>query len=171
MQSEIWDLYDNMGRKSEYKKDRYSSEPIPDGLYHMVCDILVIHRDGTYLLTKRHDKKEVYPGYWEASAGGSAQEGESPLQCAVRELKEETGIDIDADSLQLVGHSFSEKSRSTFYSYIARVDCKKDSVVLQEGETVAYKWVDTAEFLAYVDSDEAIKSHNMRYEDYIKTIR
>lgn len=171
MNSEIWDLYDKMGRKSEFKKDRYSDEPIPDGLYHMVCDILVIHEDGTYLLTKRHDSKEVYPGYWEASAGGSAQEGESPLKCAVRELKEETGIDLDADKFELVGHSFSEKSHSTFYSYIVHVKCKKDSIVLQEGETVAYKWVDKKGFLEYVDSDEAIKSHNLRYVDYIESIR
>ncbi len=171
MSTEIWDLYDKMGRKSEFKKDRYSDEPIPEGLYHIVCDLLVIHEDGTYLLTKRHDCKEVYPGYWEASAGGSAQEGESPLQCAVRELKEETGIDIDADKLELVDHSFSEKSRSTFFSYIARVNCKKDSIVLQEGETVAYKWLDKKEFLEYIDSEEAIKSHNMRYEKYIQTLR
>ena len=169
--SEIWDLYDSMGRKSEFTKDRHSSEPIPDGLYHMVCDILVIHEDGTYLLTKRHDNKEVYPGYWEASAGGSAVSGESPLKCAVRELFEETGISVTADDLELVGHSFSEKSRSVFYSYIVRVNCKKDSVVLQEGETVAYKWVNKEEFLEYVDSDEAIKSHNARYEKYIETLR
>ena len=137
----------------------------------MVCDLLVIHEDGTYLLTKRHDCKEVYPGYWEASAGGSAQEGESPLECAVRELEEETGIRVTKDDPELVGHSFSEKSHSTFYSYIVRVNCKKDSIVLQENETVAYKWVDKKEFLEYIDSEEAIKSHNMRYEKYIETLR
>ena len=69
---------------------------IPDGRYHLVSDILVQHRDGTYLLTKRPPGKDIYPGYWEASAGGSAQLGEGPEECAKRELFEESGI-CDAD--------------------------------------------------------------------------
>ena len=85
-------------------------------------------------------------------------------------LEEETGIRVTKDDLELIGNSFSEKSHSTFYSYIVRVNCKKDSIVLQENETVAYKWVDAKEFLEYVDSDQAIKSHNLRYEKYIETL-
>ncbi len=168
---EIWDLYDINGNKSDIKIDRHARQTIPDGLYHMVCDILVQHEDGSFLLTKRHPEKDVYPGFWEASAGGSAVSGESPLQCAVRELKEETGIQIKADDLVLISHTHSEKSRSSFFSYFVKVNCPKDSVVLQESETVDYKWVDTEGFLEYVDSDEAIKSHNMRYEGLIERLR
>ncbi len=168
---EIWDLYDISGNKSDIRIERNSKETIPDGLYHIVCDILVVHKDGTYLLTKRHPEKDVYPGFWEASAGGSAVSGESPLQCAVRELKEETGIQIKSDDLVLVSHTHSEKSRSSFFSYVVTVDCPKDSVVLQETETVDYKWVDAEEFLEYIDSDTAIKSHNMRYENYVSVLR
>ncbi len=39
--------------------------------YHLVCDIIVRHSDGTYLLMQRGYRKP-YGGMWEASAGGSA---------------------------------------------------------------------------------------------------
>ena len=49
------------------------------------------HTDGTYLLMQR-DYKKQFGGKWELTAGGSALQGESPLECAIRELREETGI-------------------------------------------------------------------------------
>ncbi len=86
----------------------------------MVSDILVQHRDGTYLLTKRHMDKDIYPGFWEASAGGSAQLDEGPEECAKRELFEETGI--LCDSFELVKITFSTRSPSLIYSYLAMRD-------------------------------------------------
>lgn len=65
---------------------------IPDGRYHLVSDILVQHTDGTFLLTKMDINKDVYPCYWEASAGGSAQAGKSHEKCDKLELFEETGL-------------------------------------------------------------------------------
>ena len=161
---EIWDLYDKEGKRTgdtwERKPGNFLS--IPDGRYHLVVDILIKHTDGTYLLTKRHPGKDVYPGFWEASAGGSALKGEEPLDAAKREMKEETGL--LSDDLKLVNVSFSDRSHSMFYSYIAVIDCDKDSVVLQEGETVDHKWVDKEGLIKYVDSPDSIKTHNDRYK-------
>ncbi|MBR1861449.1 MAG: NUDIX domain-containing protein [Lachnospiraceae bacterium] len=171
MENEIWNLYDENGRKSELTILRNSGDKIPEGLYHIVVEILVRHKDGTYLLMKRDPNKDVYPGYWEASAGGSAIEGEGPLIAAVRELREETGIRISSDDLVLISHTLSERSRSSFYSYYVETDCNKDSIILQEKETVDFKWVDKDGFLAFVDSDESIKTHNRRYAEYIDRLR
>lgn len=66
-------------------------EKINDGIFHLVCDIIVRHADGDYLIMQR-DARKHYGGMWEATTGGSALAGESPLQCAMRELFEETGI-------------------------------------------------------------------------------
>ena len=168
---EIWDLFDREGNRTgeTFVRGFGNFRNIPEGRYHLVVDLLVIHTDGTYLLTKRSDTKDVYPGYWEASAGGSAISGEEPLQAAERELYEETGL--RADSIELVGVSFRESSHGLYYSYLAKVSGDKDRIVLQDGETTDYKWVDRTGFLSYVDSEEAMTNHNLRYEPYINGLR
>ena len=148
---EIWDLYDRDGNRTgdTWERKPKSFQNIPEGKYHLVVDILVKHTDGTYLITKRDDNKDVYPGYWEATAGGSAIKGEEPFEAAQRELFEETGL--KGVNYELINVSFSDKSHSMFYSYVCETDAPKDSVVLQEGETVDYKWVDRAGLIKYVD--------------------
>lgn len=105
---EFWDAYDDSFKKIE-GKTLIRGEKIPQGFYHLVCDILVKHIDGTYLLMKR-DLRKSFGGMWEATAGGSALIGENPLQCVLRELKEETGI--NADKLTQVG---MVKNKDTIY--------------------------------------------------------
>lgn len=168
---EIWDLYDKDGNLTGETWERRHSNfrQIPDGRYHIVSDILVRHVDGTFLLTKRHPDKDVYPGYWEASAGGSAVAGETAEECAARELLEETGI--VSDSFELINRTFRDKSHSLVYSFITTVDCDKDSIVLQEGETTEYKWVDAAGLIAYSESDLAIKTSVERYKDFYDKLR
>ena len=54
---EIWDLYDRDGNKTgeTFERGFGNYKNIPEGRYHLVVDILVLHEDGTYLLTKRSD--------------------------------------------------------------------------------------------------------------------
>ena len=116
MSKEIWDLYDRDGKKTGETYERHfgNFKNIPEGRYHLVVDLLVLHNDGTYLLTKRSECKDVYPGYWEASAGGSAISGEDPETAAKRELLEETGL--IPDSLEFVGITFTDRSHAMYYS-------------------------------------------------------
>ncbi len=113
-------------------------EKKPDSMYNLVCDIIVRHTDGSYLLMQR-DKNKTHGGMWEASAGGSALKGGTPLQCAVRELKEETGI--TADSITELGKVIHHKQQVIYVNFLAITGCDKSSIILQKGETQDYKWV------------------------------
>ena len=56
--------------------------------------------DGTALLQHRDDKPEIrHPGLW-VPPGGHAEPGETMLECARRELREET--EYEASDLQLL---------------------------------------------------------------------
>lgn len=161
---EIWDAYLKDG--SLANKDLVRGEPIPEGLYHMVCEILVRHIDGDYLLMQRDPRKPNCGGALEASAGGAALKGEDPLTCAKRELFEETGI--SSDSLEEIGHFTSR--HAIFFNFLCVTDCDKSSIKLQEGETVAYKWISEKDFIAFVNSDDMITSQRIRYSDYLKKL-
>ena len=105
----------------------------------MVCDIVVKHVDGTYLLMQR-DLNKHHGGLWELTSGGSAITGETPLRCATRELKEETGI--DASNIKEIGRDINDDRHSLYVVYLCITNCDKNSIVLQKGETIDYKWVD-----------------------------
>ena len=139
---ERWDAYDENFRRME-GVSLVRGEPIPAGAYHLVCEVLVRHIDGSCLLMQR-DPRKHYGGLWEATAGGSALRGEPPLDCARRELREETGI--RAEELQELGRV---RSADTHYvEFLCVTDWPKDGVTLQEGETVAYRWVSRTELLS-----------------------
>jgi len=139
---ELWDAYDKDFNKIK-NRTLIRGERIPEGLFHLVCDILVKHTDGTYLLMQR-DKRKHFGGMWEATAGGSALQNESPLDCAVRELREETGI--DSNDLIEVGRVTTNDT--IYVEFLCVTNCDKDSITLQAGETIAYKWVSRDELIA-----------------------
>ena len=168
---EKWDLYDinlNPLHKT-WERKKGDNNDIPDGEYHIVCDLLIRHADGDFLLTRRDLNKDICPGLWEASAGGSALSGETAEEAARREMLEETGL--IAERLEFVSNAVAEWSHSIFFSYVAYVSCPKDSVKLQEGETIEYKWVNLEDFFKFLSADDALKGHNERYKKYIDTLR
>lgn len=157
---ELWDGY--LADGSLANIDLVRGEAIPKGIYHLVCEILVRHTDGDYLLMQRDFSKPNYGGYYEATAGGSALKGESKLVCAERELLEETGI--TAKALQEIGRYVSEDT--IYFNYLCITDCDKTSVSLQEGETISYKWVNENDFISFINSDKIIDVQRIRYFDY-----
>lgn len=92
-----------------------------------------------YLLMQRSFDKEIYPGKWEIGAGGSALKGESPTIAALREIREETGI--DCGDLKEIYRFVHEEYQSIFVGYLLETPYNKNSVQLQEGETIDYMWV------------------------------
>ena len=63
---ELWDAYDRHGNKLPGVTLR-RGEPVPEGMYHLVSEVLVRHTDGSFLLMRR-DPGKHRGGLWEAAA-------------------------------------------------------------------------------------------------------
>lgn len=159
---EKWDAYTREGVLTDGVLIR--GEEVPEGLYHLVCEVLVRHTDGSYLCMKRAMNKKMYPGYWEATAGGSALQGEDKLCCVKRELEEETGI--VCNDFKEIGRYVYDGDHCIFYCFVCSVDCDKNSIRLQEGETEDYKWVTEEAFIDFINSGEMVPSQKARFYKY-----
>ena len=162
---EIWDLYDERGNKTGETWERAREREIPEGRYHIVCDVLIRHRDGQFLLTLRDPRKKMYPGCWEASAGGSALAGETAEAGARREMLEETGL--EAVTMDWISTTWRPESRSVVYAFVAVVDAAKDAVRLQAGETSAYRWMEPADFFRLIRGEPVLNMQYPRYKPYL----
>lgn len=167
--AELWDAYDcNFNKIDNVTFVREGNDPksaIPAGMYHLVSEIIVKHIDGTYLLMRR-DFEKKYGGAWELTAGGSVLKGESAYKGAVRELKEETGI--NSDELREIGRVVRDIHHAAYVIYLCITDCDKESIVLQEGETIDYRWIDRESMLEMSEDElisnrqiELIKKYNL----------
>lgn len=100
--------------------------------------LVTVFRDGLLLLGKRNDN-----GSW-TLPGGGADEGESPLDCAVRELYEETGI--KTDDLQLVDErKVGDLSISTFECHVDEGVPPPSGKNDPDKECSIYAWFDVSD--------------------------
>ena len=161
---ELWDAYNAAGYP--LGRDLVRGEAIPAGCHHVVAEVTVRHTDGSFLLMRRDERKPAYPGRWELTAGGSVLKGETWLDGARRELREETGLCIP-DLKSLFEHVTSD---SIYIGYLAVYDGPKDAVTLQAGETVDYRWLPPRETLAFVRSPAGIPAQCARLLVYLHQV-
>lgn len=165
---EIWDAYDKDSNKLGFDIIR-GKERIA-GVYHLVVEALIKHVDGSFLLVQRSHSKTIFPGVFESSAGGSVLKGETVDQAILREVYEETGID-SIISIKQVSRTVMDNHTSIFYSYIIETDFTKDKLIMDQVETIAYKWISKDDYLEYSKSDHNIPLQIKRLDKYIQTLK
>ena len=114
------------------------------------------------LLLKRHDDDDAHAGMW-SIPGGMSQKGESNIGTAIRETKEETGLD------SIPGYRFEEFSskegRFTFMTYMYRVREPFDVSISEEH--TAWEWMD----LDDLDSQDLLPEFKENLPRFLKCIR
>lgn len=88
-QEEIFDIVDECDRVIGQSPRK---EVHRLGLRHRAVHILVFNDRGEVFLQKRSRKKDLFPGCWDSSAAGHLDTGEGYLNAAIRELREEIGL-------------------------------------------------------------------------------
>ena len=96
-----------------------------------VVNVAVIHEE-KILLTKREDFET-----WIMPSGG-VEEGESLAQAALRETKEETGLDVEL--IRLVGVYSRTGNMLSMHAVVFVAKPIGGEIKCQEGETIAVEW-------------------------------
>lgn len=139
---EIWDLYDEDGKLTG--KDHIRGEKVPDGYFHLVVHVWIKNSKGEYLIAQRAVDRPTFPLMWEC-VGGSVTKGENGLQGAVREVKEEVGIDLSpADGKPVfsrVRKHFNDIFEVWLFDYDGDVDLKNATTA----EVAQTAWLNRSE--------------------------
>lgn len=91
-------------------------------LLHPVVHLHIFAPDGSLLLQKRSDDKDIQPGRWDTSVGGHVDYGESILDALRREAAEELGL-LDFDAKPLMPYVFlSAVERELVNPFVSVVD-------------------------------------------------
>ncbi|MDD3058540.1 MAG: NUDIX domain-containing protein, partial [Sphaerochaeta sp.] len=138
--AEYWDLYDT--NRQPLGRTHLRGLPLDKDTYHVVVSVWTVNQDNKLLVTLRSAEKDLYPNLWE-NTSGSVVSGETSREAALRELREETGIEAREDELQFLGTA--RKLASFVDIYLVRKYFDSETITLQEGETTAYRWVTLAQ--------------------------
>lgn len=149
---ELWDVYDKYRQKTGRTHER--GNPLNEGDYHLVVHVWIVNDKGEFLIQKRQPWKNGWPNMWDGSAAGSAILGDSSEAAAIRETKEELGIDLDISKGEIL---FTIKSSSSFEDiWLVRQNVDISDLKLQYEEVADAKWATLEEIKLMMQSGEFI---------------
>lgn len=80
-----------------------------------------VKKNGKYLMLHRNINKRIMPDVWMAP-GGHLEFREGLFECARREIKEETGLDIKNLSVKVVGSAYLKDLKEELYFHFVFAD-------------------------------------------------
>lgn len=138
---ERWDIYD-INKKKTGRTMKRNDWCLKDDEYHLTVLGVVSRPDNTFLITKRVMTKSWAPGWWEVS-GGAAMAGEESLEAVIREVKEETGLDVSEaeGGYAFTYHRENPGKGDNYFVDVYRfvLDFEESDVHPQEAETDGFK--------------------------------
>ncbi len=120
-----------------------------DGEYYNIIHVAIINSENRMLIQKRADDKSTWPGLWTVTCAGHVDRGETSMECAEREVKEELGIDID---LEGTAPSVTICYKPMFDDfYVVRMDVDPEDITLQKEEVSDVRWATEDEIFHMID--------------------
>tara|TARA_Y100000034_G_scaffold75964_1_gene91232 strand:- start:91 stop:483 length:393 start_codon:yes stop_codon:yes gene_type:complete len=94
--------------------------------------VVVLEKEGKFLLQLRDDTEKIHhPNKW-GLFGGHIENGETPIDAAIREIKEELEINLDKKLVKKI-HEFSNEEREMFI-FRSPLKEKLSEIKLNEGQ-------------------------------------
>lgn len=157
---ELRDLYDENKKLTGEKI--YKGQDVPKGRYYITVVVFIQNSKNEFLLQKRVKKKD---GKW-ATTGGHPVSGETSKQGIITEIKEELGIDIPEENIQLFKTIKTEDDFVDIYYLKEDIDINK--IKIQKEEVSDVKWATINDIEKMIKEGEFSESHREFFGDCIK---
>ena len=157
---ELWDLYNE--RRELLHQDHVRGQALPPGAYHLVVHIWIQNSNGQFLMSQRAADRAHDALKWECT-GGSVLKGENSYAGAIREVREELGIDLSAVAGELVFSEVRERMHGVRFADILDVyrfhyNKEADLRHAEPREVAQTKWMTTEQIRALYDNGEMVGS-------------
>lgn len=170
---EYIDIFDeNNNPTGEIKEKTQAHE---DGNFHRTAHVWIINDNNELLLQKRSATKKSHPNCWDISAAGHIRAGESVTEGAIRELKEELGVEATEKDLQYIATIKSTKNPKNMgfqYVYLLKCNNQVEEYVFEDKEVSEAKYVHFEELEKMVgERVDGLLIHEEEYKHLFKYIR
>ena len=163
---EYLQVFDNNKNMLDEKIERENKFNLPDGKFFMVVMIFMQNEKGEFLLQKASKEKDGLI----ATTGGHVTFGDTSLETAIKECKEELGIEFAPDDIQFVGTEVWKRC-CLMDIYYTNKTINIDDITLQKEEVEFIKWYSTDEIEELINKDEIRKGNIIPFHrtlEYIK---
>ena len=121
---------------------------LPNGKLHRAFTALIFNNEGKLLLTKRSDKKMLWPGYWDGTVASHPRESETYVSSAERRMPEEIGIVCKMNYMNKFEYHVPYKdvgSENEICGTLIGIVDDFDETCLIKDEISEIKWIDPDE--------------------------
>lgn len=118
----------------------------------LIVHTVISNNRGEVLIIQRSKKNDVLPEYWDIP-GGTLKDGEDPSQGAMRETKEETGLDINNVRLFFQKSNVDTLKNKQFVTLIFHANSSEINITLNPEEHDSHAWIDPLNISAYKTVD------------------
>jgi 8-oxo-dGTP diphosphatase len=114
----------------------------------IIVHTIISNDQGEILILKRSKKNDVLPEYWDIP-GGTLEDGEDPSVGAIREIKEEAGLDISNVKLFFQKSNVDASKNKQFVTLVFHSKTSDTNVVINPEEHDAFTWIKSVDVSNY----------------------
>lgn len=130
-------------------------EPIPPNRYILVVLVFIQNSKGEFLIQKRSIEKDGKYG----STGGHPKSGENSIQGMCTEIKEEIGLSVNEDDLELLYTGRDDLDPVFFDIYYLKKDVEIENLVLQTEEVDFVEWLSISQIKQLIADGLFLENH------------
>jgi len=108
------EIFDIVNDRDEVIGKKLRREVHRDGDKHRAVHVLIFNSRGEVFLQKRSMTKDTFPGAWDSSSSGHLDCGENYDDCAIREVREELGVNLNCAPKRLFKIDACEETGQEF---------------------------------------------------------